>query len=89
MSDDTPNRRLLTETGAGDSTFDTRDGRLAALVAGGVGIGVVRTNRDAMVSQLAQTGRLATSLGAARSCKEIGDMLGPLTASAARRKFVD
>jgi hypothetical protein len=54
-------------------------------VAGGVGIGVVWTNRDAMVpSQLAQTGHLATSQGAAGSCKEIGDMLGPLTASVAR-----
>jgi hypothetical protein len=55
-----------------------------------VGIGVVWTNPDAMApSQLARTGHLATSPGAAGSYKEIGDMLGPLTASVACRKFVD
>ena len=58
-------------------------------MAGGVGIGVVWTNPDALVSQLAQTGHLAASLSAAGSCKEIRDMLGPLTASVACRKFVD
>lgn len=51
---------------------------IALIVLGGLGIGVVWTNCDAMISQLARTGQLASSLGTAGSYKEIGDMLGPL-----------
>jgi MFS family permease len=52
---------------------------IALIVLGGLGIGVVWTNCDAMISQLAKSGKLAASLGTAGSYKEIGDMLGPLT----------
>lgn len=52
---------------------------IALVLLGGLGIGVVWTNCDAMISQLAQAGKLSSSLGAAGSYKEIGDMLGPLT----------
>jgi MFS family permease len=52
---------------------------IALVILGGLGIGVVWTNCDAMISELAQEGQMAASLGAAGSYKEIGDMLGPLT----------
>lgn len=52
---------------------------VAVVIVGGLGIGVVWTNSDAMVSELAHEGQLAASLGTAGSYKEIGDMLGPLT----------
>jgi hypothetical protein len=47
-----------------------------------VGIGIVWTNSDAMVSHLARLGQLATSLGTAGSYKKVGDLLGPLTVGA-------
>lgn len=52
---------------------------IALIVLGGLGVGIVWTNSDAMISRLAQAGKLATSLGTAGSYKELGDMLGPLT----------
>lgn len=52
------------------------------VVLGGLGIGVVWTNCDTVVSQLAKSGQLSASLGTAGSYKEIGDMLGPLTVGA-------
>lgn len=57
------------------------DGALlvAFVVFGGLGIGVVWTNSDTMVSQLARPGQRASTLGAAGSYKEVGDMLGPLS----------
>ena len=55
---------------------------IALVVLGGLGIGVVWTNCDAMVSQLAKSGQLSASLGTAGSHKEIGDMLGPLSIGA-------
>ena len=48
------------------------------VVAGGIGVGSVWTNTDTIVSNLAEEGRLAATLGAAGSFKELGDMLGPL-----------
>ena len=51
---------------------------LGVVIAGGFGVGTVWTNTDALVSNLAQQGRLAATLGAAGSFKELGDMLGPL-----------
>jgi len=51
---------------------------IAVAVAGGIGVGTVWTNTDAMVSRLADQGRIAATLGAAGSFKELGDMLGPL-----------
>jgi MFS family permease len=49
------------------------------VVLGGVGVGIVWTNTDTVVSNLAKSGKLSTSLGTAGSFKEIGDMLGPLS----------
>lgn len=51
---------------------------VAVAIAGGIGVGTVWTNTDAMVSRLADEGRIAATLGAAGSFKELGDMLGPL-----------
>lgn len=52
------------------------------VVLGGLGIGVVWTNTDTIISNLAKSGKLSTSLGTAGSFKEIGDMLGPLSIGA-------
>jgi len=60
---------------------------VALIVLGGVGIGVVWTNSDAMISELAKHGQLAASLGTAGSYKEIGDMLGPLSVGALSQLF--
>ncbi len=60
---------------------------IALIVLGGLGIGVVWTNCDAMISQLAKSGQLAASLGTAGSYKEIGDMLGPLTVGGISQLF--
>jgi MFS family permease len=57
------------------------------VVLGGLGIGVVWTNTDTIVSNLAKSGKLSTSLGTAGSFKEIGDMLGPLTIGAISQFF--
>jgi MFS transporter, ACDE family, multidrug resistance protein len=51
---------------------------LCTVVIGGIGVGSVWTNTDTIVSNLAEEGRLAATLGAAGSFKELGDMLGPL-----------
>ncbi len=52
---------------------------LAAVAAlAGMGAGTVWTNTDTVVSRLARSRSLASSIGAAGSFKEIGDMLGPL-----------
>jgi MFS family permease len=52
---------------------------LAALaITAGLGIGTVWTNSDALVSLLARQDRLGTSIGAAQSFKELGDMAGPI-----------
>jgi MFS family permease len=58
-----------------------------ACVVGGLGVGTVWTNSDAMVSQLAQRGRTASALGIAGSFKELGDMLGPLLIGALTQAF--
>ncbi len=47
-------------------------------ILAGIGVGTVWTNTDALISDLAQTGRLGATMGAAGSFKEFGDMLGPL-----------
>ena len=51
---------------------------IVASIVAGVGIGIVWTNTDAMVSELADPRRLGATMGAAGSFKEIGDMLGPI-----------
>lgn len=60
---------------------------VAACVIGGIGVGTVWTNSDAMVSQLAKRGRTASALGIAGSFKELGDMLGPLLIGALTQAF--
>lgn len=51
---------------------------VAASIAAGIGIGVVWTNTDTLISSLADPARLGATMGAAGSFKELGDMLGPL-----------
>jgi MFS family permease len=78
---------ILSSAGVGLIPF-TRGAPLVILcVIGGVGVGTVWTNSDAMVSNLAAKGRTASALGAAGSFKEIGDMLGPLTVGAIAQTF--
>lgn len=47
-------------------------------ILGGIGVGMVWTNMDTVVGGLAEKDHLASTLGAAGSFKELGDMLGPL-----------
>ena len=47
-------------------------------ITSGIGIGVVWTNTDALISGLAGKGKLGATMGAAGSFKELGDMVGPL-----------
>ncbi len=50
---------------------------LDAIVAG-IGVGIVWTNTDTLVSRLAGEGKLGATMGAAGSFKEFGDMIGPI-----------
>ena len=47
-------------------------------IIAGIGIGVVWTNTDALVSNLAKENEMGATMGAAGSFKELGDMIGPL-----------
>ncbi len=60
---------------------------VAVSVVGGLGVGTVWTNTDAIVSNLAKKERMAATLGAAGSFKELGDMLGPLLIGLASQAF--
>lgn len=51
---------------------------IGAAVAAVLGIGVVWTNTDTLISTLAERGKLGATMGAAGSFKELGDMTGPL-----------
>ncbi len=51
---------------------------VCTVIIGGIGVGTVWTNTDAIVSNLSEEGHVAATLGAAGSFKELGDMLGPL-----------
>jgi MFS family permease len=57
------------------ATFASGAALIAIVILAGVGIG---TNSDALVSALAESRKLGASIGAAQSCKEFGDMVGPL-----------
>lgn len=50
---------------------------IVSMIAG-IGVGIVWTNTDALVSTLARTGKLGATMGAAGSFKEFGDMIGPI-----------
>ena len=47
-------------------------------VIAGIGVGIVWTNTDTLVSKLAEEGKLGATMGAAGSFKEFGDMVGPI-----------
>jgi MFS family permease len=47
-------------------------------IVAGIGIGVVWTNSDALVSKLAKENEMGATMGIAGSFKELGDMIGPL-----------
>ena len=47
-------------------------------VMAGVGVGIVWTNTDHLVSKLAKQGRMGATMGTAGSFKELGDMVGPI-----------
>lgn len=47
-------------------------------IAAGIGIGVVWTNSDALVSKLSKENEMGATMGVAGSFKELGDMIGPL-----------
>ena len=47
-------------------------------IVAGIGIGVVWTNSDALVSKLAADNAMGATMGVAGSFKELGDMIGPL-----------
>ena len=48
-----------------------------AIIAG-IGVGIVWTNTDTLISKLAEEGKLGATMGAAGSFKEFGDMIGPI-----------
>ena len=50
---------------------------LIAIISG-IGVGIVWTNTDMLVSKLAEEGKLGATMGAAGSFKEFGDMIGPI-----------
>ncbi len=47
-------------------------------IVAGIGIGVVWTNCDALISKLAGENEMGATMGVAGSFKELGDMIGPL-----------
>ena len=51
---------------------------ILALIMAGSGVGIVWTNTDALISELAEAGKLGATMGAAGSFKELGDMIGPI-----------
>ena len=51
---------------------------LIVCLISGLGIGVVWTNSDAMVSKLSEENKMGATMGLAGSFKELGDMIGPL-----------
>jgi MFS family permease len=60
---------------------------LIVAVLAGFGVGTVWTNTDALISNLAEKGKLGATMGAAGSFKEFGDMLGPLLIGVVSQAF--
>jgi MFS family permease len=60
---------------------------IVTIILAGLGIGTVWTNSDTLVSTLAADDQLGTSIGAAQSYKEFGDMIGPLVIGALTQFF--
>lgn len=61
-----------------DPTVESASPLILVSIMAGISVGTVWTNTDALVSSLAQEGRLGTTMGMAGSFKEFGDMIGPL-----------
>jgi MFS transporter, ACDE family, multidrug resistance protein len=59
-------------------TFTSGAILIGVAIVAGIGIGIVWTNSDALISMLAKQSQLGASIGAAQSFKEFGDMVGPL-----------
>ncbi len=51
---------------------------IVTCIVAGIGIGVVWTNTDALVSKLSKENEMGATMGLAGSFKELGDMIGPL-----------
>lgn len=51
---------------------------IVTCIIAGIGIGVVWTNSDALVSRLSKENEMGATMGVAGSFKELGDMIGPL-----------
>ena len=68
-------------------TFTTGIALVAVAIAGGLGVGTVWTNSDALVGALVDSRKLGASMGAAQSFKEFGDMVGPLLVGALTQAF--
>jgi DHA1 family tetracycline resistance protein-like MFS transporter len=60
---------------------------LIVSILAGFGVGTVWTNTDALISGLAEKGKLGATMGAAGSFKELGDMLGPLLIGVVSQAF--
>ncbi len=60
---------------------------VAVSILAGFGVGTVWTNTDALISTLAEEGRLGATMGVAGSFKEFGDMLGPLLIGVVSQAF--
>ncbi len=58
--------------------FVTETLLIITCIVAGIGIGVVWTNSDALVSKLAKENEMGATMGVAGSFKELGDMIGPL-----------
>lgn len=69
---------LLSIIAAASVPFLTGTLLIITCIVAGIGIGVVWTNSDAMISSLAKENEMGATMGAAGSFKELGDMIGPL-----------
>jgi MFS transporter, ACDE family, multidrug resistance protein len=78
---------LLAAAGIIVVTFTAGIPLIITVVLAGIGIGTVWTNTDTLVSTLAEKDQLGTSIGAAQSFKEFGDMIGPLLIGALTQFF--
>lgn len=60
------------------TTFTSGIPLMLVVVIAGVGVGTVWTNSDTLISTMVDKRALGSSMGAAQSFKEFGDMVGPL-----------
>lgn len=77
----------LASVAIGVMTFLRGPALVVAVVGAGIGVGIVWTNTDALVSSLSEERRLGASMGAAQSFKEAGDMVGPLLVGGLTQAF--